>query len=167
MKNKGILALALAGVLTASTLAPSVLAAAPAQESDSGTVVEETQKAHRHGKLGGEKVAEPENAIGKDAAKAKALADAGVTEEQAGKVRARVVQLDDGTVVYKVYFAYDGQRYSYQIDAVTGTVTDKSVEAVTEDDAAEHRGHGKRGRHGKSMSGKSADAVTGAAPAAV
>ena len=43
MKNKGIMALALVGVLTASALAPSVLAAAPAQEGDSGTVVEEPQ----------------------------------------------------------------------------------------------------------------------------
>jgi len=167
MKNKGILALALAGVLTASALAPSVLAAAPAQESDSGTTVEETQKTRRHGKHGSEKVAEPENAIGKDAAKAKALADAGVTEEQAGKVKARVSQLDDGTVVYKVHFSYDGQRYFYQIDAVTGAVTDMSVEAVTEDDAAEHRGHGKRGRHGKDVGDKPADAVTGATPTAV
>ena len=167
MKNKGILALALAGVLTASALAPSVLAAAPAQEGDSGTVVEETQKAHRHGKHGSEKVAEPENAIGKDAAKAKALADAGVTEEQAGKVKARVSQLDDGTVVYKVHFSYDGQCWRYQIDAVTGAVTDKSVEAVTEDDATEHRGRGKRGRHSKNMGGKSADAVTEATPTAV
>ena len=166
MKNKGIMALALVGVLTASALAPSVLAAAPAQEGNSGTTVEGTQKTRRHGKRG-EKTAEPENAIGKDAAKAKAFADAGVTEEQAGKVKARVKQLDDGTVVYKVRFAYDGQRYSYQIDAVTGAVTDKNVEAVTEDDATEHRGHGKRGRHSKNMSGESADAATGATPTAV
>ena len=164
MKNKGVLALALVGLLTASALTPSVLAAAPAQEGDGVTAVEDARKGHRHGKHGGETVTEPENAIGKNAAKAKALADAGVTEEQAGKVRARVSQLEDGTVVYKVRFVCDGQRWSYQIDATTGAVTDKSVKAETEDDAAERRGHGRRGKDG---GGKSADAVTEAAQTSV
>ena len=143
MKNKKVLALALVGVLSLSALAPAALAADTASESE--TAVEETQKTRsKHGK--GEKVAAPENAIGKDAAKAKALADAGVTAE--GKVKSRVSQLDDGTVVYKVRFTCDGQHYSYQIDALTGAVVDKSVKEVTED-AAESAKHHKRGKHGK------------------
>ena len=153
MKNKGIMALALVSVLSVSALAPSAFAAAPAADGNTETTVQEMQKEHRHGKHGDkQKAVEPENAIGKDAAKEKALADAGLTAEQAGKVKSRVSQLDDGTVVYKVRFTYDGQKYSYQINAVTGEVVDKSVQAVTED-AAESRGHG---RHGMKKGGKPA-----------
>ena len=164
MKNKMALALALAGVLSLSALVPSALAA-DLSNGEGGTVVEETQKAHRkHGK--GEKVAAPEDAIGKDAAKAKALADAGVTAEQAGKVKSRVSELDDGTVIYKVHFTCDGQRYSYQINAVTGAVVDKSVKEVTEDTAetTEHRGHGK---HGKGKGGKTVEQAAETASTAV
>ena len=151
MKNKKVLALALVGVLSLSALAPSALAAGTAN-GESKTVVEETQKAHRkHGR--GEKVAEPENAIGKDAAKAKALADAGVTAEQAGKVKSHVSELDDGTVIYKVHFTCDGQRYSYQIDAVTGAVVNKNAKEVTED-AAENT---ERRRHGKGKDSKTTE----------
>ena len=76
-----------------------------------------------------EEVAEPENAIGKAAAKEKALADAGLTSEQTGKVRSRVSTLEDGTVIYKVKFTYDNQKYTYQINAISGEVLDKSAEA--------------------------------------
>ena len=69
--------------------------------------------------------------------KEKALSDAKVTAEQAGKVRARVSQMDDGTVIYKVKFTFDGQKYSYKINAVTGEVIDKSTETATEDTASE------------------------------
>ena len=79
-----------------------------------------------------QKVDEPENAIGKDAAEEKALADAGVTEEQAGKVRIHTAQLDDETIVYKVKFTYNDMKYSYQINATSGEVVEKTSEAVTE-----------------------------------
>lgn len=102
-----------------------------------------------------EEVAEPENAIGKDAAKQKALDDAKVTADQAGKVRSRVSKLDDGTVIYKVRFSYNGMRYSYQIDATTGKVIDKSSKAVTEDEANRSGEHGK---HGKKDAGDSESA---------
>lgn len=92
-----------------------------------------------------EKVAEPENAIGKDAAKEKVLADAGIAADAAGKVRARLSTLEDGTVVYKVKFTVDTQKYSYKIDAVSGNIVDKSIEAVTEDATKEGHGHGKHG----------------------
>ena len=149
MKKKGLAALLLISALTLSALIPSAFAAKPTPDGAAETVARETQKEQRHGKRGGEKVAEPENAIGKDAAKAKAFADAGVTAEQAGKVKTRVSQLDDGTVIYKVGFTCDGTRYSYQINAVTGTVIDKSTKTVTEDVASESRGHGKRGKSSK------------------
>ena len=149
MKNKRILALALVSVLTVSALAPGALAATSEQGSGEETTVRETAKGGRHGRHGERSgVAEPENAIGKDAAKEKALTDAGVTAEQAGKVMARVSQTDDGTVIYKVRFTCDGQCWHYQIDAVTGTILDKSVEAVTER-AERQDGQGKQGGHGK------------------
>ena len=74
-----------------------------------------------------------------------ALSDAGVTAEQAGKVKARLSQLDDGTVIYKVSFTCDGQKYSYQIGAVSGEIVDKSAEAATGDPSTASGGHGKRG----------------------
>ena len=80
----------------------------------------------------------PENAIGKDAAKQIALSDAGLSSEQVEKVKARLSD-KDGTLVYKVGFCYDGQKYSYKIDTVSGDILDKSVQ-----EAAEHirEGHG-------------------------
>ena len=80
----------------------------------------------------------PENAIGKDAAKQIALSDAGLSSEQVEKVKARLSD-KDGTLVYKVSFKYDGQRYSYKIAPVSGDILDKSVQ-----EAAEHirEGHG-------------------------
>ena len=153
MKNKSILALALVSVLSVSALLPAAFAATG--DSAAEATVEETQKRTRHGRRGGEKVAEPEGAVGKDAAKSAALADAGVTAEQAGKVKSRVSQLDDGTVIYKVRFTCDGQRYSYQIDAATGAVLDKTVEEATAEDAAvSAHGHGRRG--GKDKTAKAA-----------
>ena len=145
MKNKHIMALALVSALTVSALVPSALAATANQDSGEETTVQETAKGGRHGKHSERSiVAEPENAIGKDTAKEKALTDAGVTVEQAGKVKACVSQTDDGTVIYKVHFTYDGQRYSYQINAITAEILDKSSEAAAE--RADRQDN--RGRHG-------------------
>ena len=85
----------------------------------------------RHSKK--EKTEAPENAIGKDAAKEAALKDAGLTAEQAGKVRSHLSKTEDGTVVYKVHFSANDKWYSYKIDALTGKVV-----AHTEQTAAEH-----------------------------
>ena len=140
MKSKGILAMALVGVLSVSAIAPSALAATSGAVNKEETTAQEMVE--RHGKREKhEKAVEPENAIGKDAAKAAALADAGLTAEQTGKVKSHVSQLDDGTVVYKVSFTYDGQKYSYQIDAMTGKVLDKSTTDATEAQAHEFTGN--------------------------
>lgn len=82
-----------------------------------------------------EKVAEPENAIGKANAKEKALADAGLSFEQVGKVRSRVSTHDDGTIIYKVRFTYNNQKYSYRINALTGEIVDKTTKEVTAKDS--------------------------------
>ena len=150
MKRNTILAMALASVMTVSALAPSAFAAASTDSGNTETTVQETVKKQRHGKRHSE-TAEPENAIGKDAAKEKALADAGLTAEQAGKVKARVSQTEDGTIIYKVHFTVDGQRYSYQIDAASGAVLSKKDEPVTEDAAS---GHSRGGKHGKKAEAK-------------
>ena len=91
-----------------------------------------------------EEIAEPENAIGKDAAKEKALADAGIRAEEAGKVRARISETDDGTVVYKVKFTVGETKHSYSINALTGAIVDHTAEAVTADDSAKSGRHAKR-----------------------
>ena len=68
MKSKGILAMALVGVLSVSAIAPSALAATSSVVNKEETSAQETVE--RHGKREKhEKVAEPENSIGKDAAK--------------------------------------------------------------------------------------------------
>ena len=100
MDRKSMAALALALVLSTSVLASAALAASTESGAAAETPAGETQSGQRHGKPDRKpSVTEPENAVGKDAAKAKALADAGVTEEQAGKVTSRVSKLDDGTVI--------------------------------------------------------------------
>ena len=139
MKRKVIMALLLASVLSVSAMTTKVLAASAAKSSTEMT--QEDQKKEKRAKHG-EEAAEPENAIGRDAAKEKALSDAGVTEEQAGRVMARVSTLDDGTLIYKVRFICNETYYSYQINAVSGAIADKSSGAVTEDMKKEGRGRG-------------------------
>ena len=68
--------------------------------------------------------AEPEGAIGKDAAKEIALADAGIEAE--GKVLARYKE-EDGVGFYKVKFKSGGQTFRYRIDAMTGAVLEKTA----------------------------------------
>ena len=161
MKSKGLMAFALASVLSVSALTPAAFAAAPASGATTEAAVQETQTCQRHGKK--QSVAAPENAIGKDAAKEKALADAGVTAEQAGKVKVRLSQLEDGTVVYKVSFTCEGQKYSCQINATSGAVVDKTTKAATEDAATDSTGHGK---HGRGQGGKTASSAAETATAA-
>ena len=59
--------------------------------------------------------------IGKDAAKAKALAHAGVS---AGDVRELKCELDrdDGIYLYEVEFEVGRTEYEYDIDAYTGAI---------------------------------------------
>ncbi len=144
MKHKRKIAFALVLVLTLSALTASAFAAPASTDAETGATAQTSGSVGRESKSG-EKLAAPENAIGKDAAKEKALSDAGVTAEQAGKVKARLSQLDDGTVIYKVSFTCDGQKYSYQIGAVSGAIVDKSAEAATGDPSTASGGHGKRG----------------------
>ncbi len=138
MKREKTIALALVLILAISALTTTALAASAESGTDTETTTGETQTTHRHSSKpsGKQQTAEPEGAIGKDAAKTKALEDAGVTADQVTRLKSRVTKLDDGTVIYKVKFTYDGQRYSYQIDALTGDVIDKSSAAATDSEAS-------------------------------
>lgn len=67
--------------------------------------------------------------IGVDAATAIALADAGVSESETTFTKARQ-DTDDGVVVYDIEFYTTGYEYEYEINASTGAIIDKSVEAL-------------------------------------
>ena len=162
MKHKRWFVFLLAAVLMVTALSLTALAAngtetepeTSAAEPDKKATEPETKAAEPdvtvkdgakragHGGHKHKKVAEPENAIGKQAAKDAALADAGVDAEAAGKVKARVSQLEDGTVFYKVSFTVGEQWYSYKIDALTGKILDKT----TEDAAAHEAAKAERGK---------------------
>ncbi len=173
MKHKRWIALFLTAVLSVTAMSVTAFAetgtenqaeAAPAAEngaenkadarSKASTApgTENGDKAAKRGKK--EEIAEPENAIGKQAAKDAALADAGLTADQTGKVRSRVSQTEDGTVIYKVRFTCDGQRYSYRIDAVTGEILKKSVKEASETD-----------EHGMPREKRNKENLSGNAPA--
>ena len=149
MKHRRLLALLLAAVLAVTALGASALAAEEEKDTSKPAVEESAEKPARGEKPGGkEKVAEPEGAVGKEAAKAQALSDAGLTADQAGKVRSRVTKTEDGTVIYKVSFTFDGRKYSYKVDALTGKILGK------EQKEAEEKADAKKGGHGKKSGGK-------------
>ncbi len=62
-----------------------------------------------------------DNYIGEDAAKAAALADAGLAEGDVTELEAEL-DLDDAVVHYDVDFKSGGMEYNYDIDAVTGDI---------------------------------------------
>ena len=173
LKQKRWIALLLAAVLTVGAMSVTAFAA-NSTEPEAETSTEESAAKSCRGRHGHkEKTAEPENALGKDAAKEIALADAGVSPEDAGKVKARVTKLEDGTVVYRVSFTAGAQWYCSKIDAVSGEILDKTTEDADaheaakaertkrggkteetseEDAAASGRSHRRGGKHGKKPS---------------
>ena len=136
MKHKRWIALLLAAVLTVGAMSVTAFAAenteTEAETTTEGSAAKPCRGKHSHKN----KVAEPENAVGKDIAKETALADAGVSAEDVGKVKARVTKLEDGTVVYRVSFTSGELWYRYKIDAVTGEILDKTTEDAAAHEAA-------------------------------
>lgn len=63
--------------------------------------------------------------ISRDKAKSIALNDAGLKES---KVKQLEVELDKDDNKYEVDFEYNGKEYSYEINAVSGKITDKEIE---------------------------------------
>ena len=174
MKQKRWIALLLAAVLTVGAMSVTAFAA-DSTEPEAETTTAGSAAKHSRGKHGHrEKIAEPENAVGKDAARETALTDAGMSAEDVGKLKARVTKLEDGTVVYRVSFSAGDRWYCYRIDAVTGEILDKAAEDAAEHEAAkaerrdrgdksaeasedgtESAGHSRRhgGKHGSRDSG--------------
>ena len=135
MKKTMIITMAAVAALSIAVFEMPAIAAADG--NDQTTIEESTvpsTKSGRHEKK--QKAAEPENAIGKEAAKAAALKDAGIAAENVDKIRSRVSKLEDGTVVYKVSFTAGEVYYAYQINALTGEVVDKSQQSAEEHAAA-------------------------------
>ena len=62
-----------------------------------------------------------EGHIGKEAAKAAALAHAGLSESQVSRMKCELDR-EDGRVVYEIEFKCDGMEYEYEIDASSGSV---------------------------------------------
>ena len=143
MKHKFIVVASLIAVLSVSAFATTGFAATTTTQAVSSDTAAQTEKSSKPCKK--EKVAEPENAIGKDKAKAAALKAAGIAEDKVEKIKARVTKLDDGTVVYKVGFTSGDKYYSYKINALNGTVADKSVQSAEEHEASKsHGNHSKK-----------------------
>ena len=140
MKNrrKALIVLALASVMITGSIA-TAFAATTNGKTNATEAASQASEKNRHGKK--EKIAEPDNAIGKDKAQAEALKDAGIASDKVEKIRTRVSKLDDGTVVYKVGFVYGDKYYSYKINALTGAVADKSEKSA--DDMQNGHGHKK------------------------
>ena len=148
MKHRRIAALILALALSVGLLATCALAAdtdaqsqaTPKGAQEDGQLMKpetrddaqsgEAREKQRTRGAKKEEASEPEGAVGKQAAKEAALADAGLTADEVSRIRARVSE-QDGAVVYKVRFTFDGQKYSYRIDALSGQVLDKTVGADT------------------------------------
>lgn len=69
------------------------------------------------------------NYIGKPAAKAAALADMGVAENEVSGLRCDL-EKESGYAYYEVEFVHSAVEYDYYIDALTGAVKNVTSESV-------------------------------------
>ena len=78
-----------------------------------------------------EKASQPAKSekIDLDAAKEKAVKDAGVDKNSVKFIKAKLDR-DDGRAVYEIEFTAGGKEYEYDINAETGAIIDKDVEAL-------------------------------------
>ena len=164
---KKLIAVILCALVIVVAIIPAALAAGAGEKTgektdgtNGGNGTETASKKHgRHGRH--EDVELPENAIGSEAAKEAALAEAGLSAEEVERLRACPGELD-GTVVYKVHFYYNGQKYSYRIDAVSGEILVNNV-TDAEESSCGHFGHGRHGRRGSEDSSLTEAPADGAA----
>ena len=70
-----------------------------------------------------------DNTISLETAKKKALSNAKVDESKATFIKAKL-DYDDGIKVYDIEFYTSDNEYEYEIDATTGTVRSKDIEAI-------------------------------------
>ena len=152
MKHKFIIAASLAALMSVSAFATTAYAATNNEQTAVTESSSDTAQKSKRGKK--EKISEPENAIGKDKAKAAALKEAGIAEDKVEKIKSRVAKLDDGTVVYKVSFTSGDKYYSIKINALTGAVAEKKEQSAEE--------HAASKTHSKSGDTKTTDSTLSA-----
>ena len=75
--------------------------------------------------------------IGKDAALEAALQDAGVTKEEATRLKTSKDR-DDGRMIYEIQFDENGTEYDYEIAAEDGTILTADTESVASNTAAQN-----------------------------
>ena len=150
MKRRIIIAAVLAALMSASALGTTALAKTT-DKTQTTTSQSEQQKSSSQKREKKEKVSEPDNAIGKDKAKAAAIKDAGLSESKVEKAHTFIVKLDNGAVAYRVSLKVVEKYYIYKINATTGKVEDKRCETAEEHEAnKKSRGnHGGKGRMSK------------------
>lgn len=76
--------------------------------------------------------------IGKDAALEAALQDAGVTKEEATRLKTSKDR-DDGRMIYEIQFDANGTEYDYEIAAEDGTILTADTENVASNTAAQNK----------------------------
>lgn len=76
--------------------------------------------------------------IGKDAALEAALQDAGVTEEEAARLKTSK-DSDDGRAVYEIQFDANGTEYDYEIAAEDGTILNVDTESIASNTTAQNQ----------------------------
>ncbi len=68
--------------------------------------------------------------IGSENAKSKALADAGLSSSDVTFTECKL-DYDDGVLVYEIEFYTSSNKYEYEINAITGTIREKSIDALS------------------------------------
>ena len=95
-------------------------------------VAQETQKEKATTKSGKKKIKEYETEttsfISVDKAKRIALNDAGVAELSSVKFDKAKLERDDGAFIYEIEFYVGTVEYEYEIDAVNGSIVERSIE---------------------------------------
>ncbi len=91
----------------------------------------------------------PVKKITLEKAKSIALADAGVAASRVTFTEAKL-DSDDGVAVYDIDFYTQTHEYEYEINAATGAVHDKSIEALKKDDQEESNSSNNTGNSGGS-----------------
>lgn len=82
-------------------------------------------------------IAPAQNYIGRDAAKAAALEDMGISAEDTLRLDVDL-EKDDGYTFYEVDFTYDKTEYEYSVDAVTGEILNIREEPVFDTNDKNH-----------------------------
>ena len=139
-RTKILTAIALTVLLAVGVFTTSALASANTEDAERTQIAETVERSGRHRRPN--EAEEPENAIGKEAAKSIALSDAGVTADEVERLRSIVAECD-GVTVYKVRFRCGGLRYSYRINALTGEIVNSYTENI--EDIGTGHGHGSHG----------------------